>query len=298
MTIPFSADLYQAVWPGGTVTLTQLFETFYGSQLPQPVSDPSITITAAAGGDPVLGPTSDGLTTTDEATYAYTWTPAASTAPGDYQAVFNGTGPGGLITYAQVITVAARAELTPAPGCYASVAQYRQFTGDQWTPTQRVQPALQAATETIDRSLIGARYAVDANAMPTDAGIQNVFMRATCAQAQFDIANNDPAHVKSQYSSVNVSGVSSTRTASAQGQVFPPLAPRAAQILQTVGALPGAPLLGWLPGKRACGVSPTVRECAHLPHLVLTGLVVLDARVGQKPLVSAGDQHRDWHVLP
>lgn len=245
MTIPFGADLYQAVSPGGTVTLTQLFETARGSGIPQPVSDVTITITLAPDGTTVLGPTADGLQSTAESAFTYEWAPADGTTPGDYVAVFAGTGPDGVITYQQAVTVAAPPGLTPAPGTYASVSQYRDYTADTWTPASRVQVTLRRASETVDRALIGARYAVDASGMPTDAGILNVFMRAACAQAEFMIANNDPASVKSQYASTNVAGVSATRTASAQGQVFPPLAPGAAQVLHTVGALPGSPLLGW-----------------------------------------------------
>jgi hypothetical protein len=243
--IPFTADLYQAVSPGGQVTLTQMFETFYGSAQQQAVSGPTITITPALGAAAVVGPTSAGLVSADEATYTYVWSPPASTVPGDYLAVFSGAGPNGVISYAQAVTVAAPVTLTPAPGAYAGEGQYREETGDQWTPAGRVLRALRRATETLDRCLIGAQYAVDANGMPTDPGIVNVFMRACCAQAEFDLANNDPAHVKSQYSSTSVGGISATRTASAQGQALPPLAPNAAQILQTVGALPGAPMLGW-----------------------------------------------------
>jgi hypothetical protein len=106
---------------------------------------------------------------------------------------------------------------------------------------------MRRASEVIDRAMIGAVYRTDANSMPTDPGIMDVFMRATCAQCQFLLALNDPANVKSQYASTSMGGVSQTRTANAQGQAFPPLAPQAAVILQTAGALPGAPLLGWLP---------------------------------------------------
>lgn len=245
MPIPFTADLYQAVSPGGQVTLTQMFETTIGSAQAQAVSDPAITI-SAAGGTAVVGPTAVGLVSADESTYTYVWSPPPTTPPGDYLAVFSGTGPNGAVAYTQAVTVAAPATLAPAPGVYASEGQYRDEIGDQHTPAARVQRALRRATETLDRCLIGAQYAVDANGMPTDPGILNVFMRACCAQAEFDLANNDPAHVKSQYASSSVGGISATRTASAQGQALPPLAPNAAQILQTVGALPGAPLLGWL----------------------------------------------------
>lgn len=245
MPVPFGADLYQAVSPGGTVTLTQMFETAVGSSLPQAVSGVTITIGIAGAAQPAVGPTSSGLASADEATWTYQWSPPAGTPPGDYRAVFTGTGRSGTVTYTQVVTVAAPPELTPSPGCYASVAQYQEYTGDTWTPPRRVQVALRRASETIDRALIGAAYSVDADGMPTDPGIINVFARATAAQCEFDLALNDPAGVKSQYASTSMGGVSLTRTASAQGQAFPPLAPRAAQVLQTVAALPGAPLLGW-----------------------------------------------------
>ena len=245
MTIPFGADLYQAVSPGGTVTLTQMFETFTGSQLPQAVSGVTVTITPGAGGAAVVGPTSAGLVSADESTYTYVWNPAPTIAPGDYLVLLSGTGANGPVSYTQAVTVAAPPSLAPAPGQYASVAQFRHEIGDEWTPEIRVQRALKRASETIDRNLIGARYVVDANGMPTDPGIINILMRATAAQCAFDLANNDPDHVKSQYASTSVGGISATRTPSAQGQAFPPLAPNAAQILHTVGALPGAPLLGW-----------------------------------------------------
>ncbi|MGH3205109.1 MAG: hypothetical protein ACRDP5_24125 [Streptosporangiaceae bacterium] len=245
MTIPYSADLYQAVVPGGMVTFRQLFETWYGSGIGQPVTGVTITITQAGAQTPVLGPTSDGFETADGVTYTYQWMPPAATPPGDYLAVLAGTGTSGVVTYTQAVTVAAPPALTPAPGIYATAAQYQAESGDTYTPVRIVQATLRRATEVIDRVMIGARYAVDQNSMPVDPGILDIFMRATCAQAEFQLASSDPAHVKSQYVSTSVGGVSVTRTKGAQDQAFPPLAPAAAQILQTAGGLPGAPLLGW-----------------------------------------------------
>jgi len=246
MTYPPGADLYQAVLPGGQVTLTQMFETYRGSGQPQQVSGVTITITPASGGAAAVGPTSAGIVPASGASLAYTWVPAPGITPSDYLAVWAATGQSGALSYTQVVTVAALPQLTPAPGCYASVAQYQGWSGDMQSPVPIVQTALRRATEVIDRALIGAVYITDANTMPVDPGVIDVFMRATCAQCQFMLANNDLANVKSQYGYTNMStGTQVTRTASAQGQIFPPLAPQAAAILQTAGALMVSPMLGW-----------------------------------------------------
>jgi hypothetical protein len=242
VTVPFGADAIQAVTPGGAVTLTQTFETTYGSGQPQPVS--GVTITISQGGVAVLGPTSSGVTGGGPS-WSYTWKPAASMTPGDCLVTFTGTGTSGPVTYTQAVTVAALPSALPSPGVYATVSQYQDFTGDTNSPAQSVTATLRAASEVIDRAMIGAVYRTDADSMPTDPGIISIFMRATCAQAQFMIANNDPANVKSQYAYTSQGGMQVSRGKSAQGQIFPPLAPRAAGILQTVGALPGAPLLGF-----------------------------------------------------
>jgi hypothetical protein len=245
VTVPYSSDLYQAVLPGGAVTFTVMFETSYASGLPQAVTGVTITITPNGGGTPVLGPTSTGIVPADSSHYSYQWLPSSSTMPGDYSVVWSATGASGTVTYTQAVTVAAFPAALPAPGVYASVAQYRAWSADQFTPDGLVTTALRRATEVIDRVLIGAVYATDADGMPTDAGVVNVFMRATCAQAQFILANNDFANVKSQYSSTSMGGVSQTRASSAQNQVFPPVAPQAAAILQVAGVLPSAPLVNW-----------------------------------------------------
>lgn len=245
MSVPYSSDIYQAVVPGGQVTFLQIFETFYGSGFPQTVSGVTITITPAAGGAAVLGPTGAGLVTPDQATYTYAWNCPVGTAPADYSVVFTGTGPHGAITYTQAVVVASPPNPSPMPGVYASFPQYQAWSGDTWTPASLVTTALRRASEVLDMYLIGAVYATDADSMPTDAGVIDVFMRATCAQSQFMLAANDPAWIKPMYSSVSMGGVTQTRAASAQNQGVPPLAPMAAVILRTAGVLPGAPLIDW-----------------------------------------------------
>jgi hypothetical protein len=134
---------------------------------------------------------------------------------------------------------------TPSSGVYATVQQYRDVTKDEATPDDRVEMWLQLASEALDIALIGAIYKVDADEMPTDPKVAGVFVRACCRQAQYEIANNDPAQVKDQYTSSSVGGVSYGRAASATGRALPPLAPRALAILQVAGVLPGAPMISW-----------------------------------------------------
>jgi hypothetical protein len=245
VTVPYSADLYQAVLPGGAVTFMQLFETYYGSGIPQQVSGVTITITPAGSSVALLGPTGTGITTGDSMTFSYQWLPAVSTPPGDCLVTWTATGLSGTVTYTQAVTVAVRPSATPSPGVYATIAQYQNWSGDTLTPGNLVAVTLRRASEVIDWALTGASYVTDADSMPTDPGIIDIFCRATCAQCQFMLANNDLANVKSQYAWTNMGTTQVTRTKSAQGQTFPPLAPHAAMILSTVGALPGAPLLGW-----------------------------------------------------
>jgi len=242
VSMPYNQDNFAYVLPGGQITLTAVFQTYAWSGIEQPVSGVQITISPVAGGSAVLGPTSDGITGADQATYTLNWQPAPTLAAGDYLVTWTADG---VPAITQTVTVVALPQEAPSPGVYATVAQYQNKTGDLFTPTARVQQELITASEVIDEALIGAVYPTDADSMPTNPAHIDLFMRATCAQAQFQIDNNDRSYVKSQYSSMSMGGVSQTRTARAQGFVLPPLAPRAAQILHTGGALATAPLISW-----------------------------------------------------
>lgn len=246
MTFPAGGQgNYSYVLPGGEITLTAQFQTFAGSGLEQPVSGCEITITPEAGGSPVVGPTSTGLTAVDQATYQYRWLPPASTPPGDYQAVWSATGPGGTLAIALGVTVVALPQEAPSPGGYCTIPQYRAETSDTYTPDWVVQRHLQRAADIIDEALVSAVYPVDADGMPTRPEHVQLFMRAAAAQVEYMIAANDPANVKPLYATTSMGGVSQTRTASAQGGAIPRLAPAAAIILHSGGALPGAPLISW-----------------------------------------------------
>lgn len=236
------------VLQGAQITLQQMFETWPGSGQAADASGVTIQIVASAtagGGDGTpVSLTSAGIQG-GPSQYQYLWNCAASQAPGDYLVTWTGIVNGNTLTYIQTVTVAAMATGTPAPGVYATLSQYRAWSGDVWTPDQIVTVTLQRASEDIDNALIGAVYAVNANGMPTDAMAIDVFSRACCAQCQFLLADNDVTGVKRQYTSMAAGGVTASRAPAMTAMVLPPLAPRAAQILHTAGVLQSAALINW-----------------------------------------------------
>lgn len=237
------------VLQGAQITLTNLFETYPGSGQGGSASNVTIGITAAStpsGGTGTPVPTtSSGIVPLSQSLYQYTWACPAGQAVGDYLITWTGTVNSVSEVYIQTVTVAAIPAGSPAPGVYATVAQYRAWSGDQFTPTDLVSTMLQRASEAMDHYLIGAVYAINANGMPTDPMLIDVLVRATSAQCQFVLADNDPTGVKRQYSSTSMGGVSTSRVAAMTAMSFPPLAPQAAAILHAAGVLGSAALINW-----------------------------------------------------
>lgn len=247
---PF-ANASSDVFPGGSVEFICQFETDVNSGQATGVSGATITITASGAPDSGTGTplaaTSAGINVLGEGLLTYTWNPPESTVPGSYLVTWSGTraSDSTVVTYTQACNVAANPESVPLPGVYASVAQYRSWSGDQWTPAQIISVKLQRATEDIDVALVGAVYRTDADGMPLDAMLANVLARATSAQCQYLIAQNDDSGIKREYASTTVGGVSAVRSAKMQGGALQPLAPRALAILRVNGVLPAAPLISW-----------------------------------------------------
>lgn len=239
------------VFAGGITRLRVQFETYQNSGQATAASGVTITIAASGATDSGSGTpvatTSAGIKTLGEGLYEYDWAVPEGTVPGSYIVTWSGVraSDGTTVTYSQAVSVAADNTSVPLPGVYASVSQYRRWSGDQVTPAQRVSVALQRATEQMDVALVAAVYRVDADGMPLDASVANVLARATSAQAQYIIAVNDDANVKREYASTSVAGVSASRAASTQGLALPPLAPQALAILRVAGILPAAPLISW-----------------------------------------------------
>jgi hypothetical protein len=240
------------VFPGGSVNFLVQFESYDNSGQACSASGVTIGITASGASDSGTGTpvaaTSTGIVTLGMGLYQYTWNPPESQAPGSYLVTWTGTraSDSTSVTYVQAVNVAANPEAVPLPGLYASVAQYRAWSGDQTTPAQIIQVKLQRAAEDIDVALVAAVYRTDADGMPLDPQLANVLVRATSAQVQYLLAGNDDSGIKREYASTSVGGVSATRSAKMQGGALPPLAPRALAILRVAGVLPAAPLVSWL----------------------------------------------------
>jgi hypothetical protein len=250
-TIQTMENASSDVYPGGLATLRVQFETYRNSGQAATATGVTVSIIASGSSDGGTGTpvaaTAEGILQLGDGLYQYEWPVPADQAAGSYLVTWTGTRTtdGMTVSYQQACNVAADPEATPLPGVYASVGQYRAWSGDQVTPAQRVTVALQRASEHMDVALVGAVYRVDADGMPLDAFVASVFMRATCAQCQYVIAVNDDANVKREYSSTSVGGVSATRAAAMQGMALPPLAPQALAILRVAGVLPAAPLISW-----------------------------------------------------
>ena len=236
---------------GGQVQLTNMFETSKGSTQGAPASGVTISIdattltTPGAGFGTPLPATSTGLQTVDTINWTYLWNAPWLQYPGDYLVTWTGTVAGVTATYYSTVTVATTFTGAPAPGLYANAQQYRAWSGDQYTPDQVVIPLMWRASEDIDNAIVAAVYPVNQNGLPTQPFVVDAFMRATCAQAQFLIADNDPSGVKRMYQSVNVGGLSYTRAKGMTTSAFPLLCPRAAEILHVAGVLPSAVLVNW-----------------------------------------------------
>lgn len=250
-TLNTQSNASSDVFAGGSQLFEVQFETEKYNGVITGASGVTIAITAssapdAGSGTPVAA-TSSGVTELGEGLYSYTWAVPVSQAPGSYLVTWSGTrlSDSATVTYAQLCMVAADPQPAPQPGLYATVAQYRAWSGDLVTPAIRVQTALMRATEDIDVALVAAVYRTDADGMPIDPGLVNVLVRATSAQAQYRIAVNDDANVKREFATVSAAGVSASRVQGMQGAALPPLAPQALAILRVAGVLPSAALINW-----------------------------------------------------
>jgi hypothetical protein len=245
------ANASSDVFPGGQLELLCQFETSMNSGEACAASDVTIGITQSGAADSGTGTpvatTSTGITELGMGLERYLWSVPAGQAPGSYLVTWTGVraSDSTTVTYSQLAMVAANPEAVPQPGLYASVKQYRDWSGDTWTPAQRVQVKIQRASEDLDLALVAAVYRTDADGMPLDPQLANVLARACSAQIAWLLDVNDDSGVKRQFASTSVGGVSATRVASAQGGALPVLAPRCLSILRVNGILPAAPLISW-----------------------------------------------------
>jgi hypothetical protein len=225
------ADQLSQLMQGGQIVLQVMFETFVGSDQQAEAGGVTISITAAtdstgqpvptAGSGTPVPATGDGITTIDSCLYTFTYAATADQAPGDYLVTWAGTVAGVVQTWQQTITITLPLTGAPAPGVYATVAQYRGEREDQATPDWLVSKEIRRASRIIRHATIGAVYDHTPNGMPAQGVTAQAFMEATCAQVEFNIADNDPTGVKRQYTSTSMGGVSLTRAAQTAALTMP-----------------------------------------------------------------------------
>ena len=187
-TLAHYSNAASDVFPGGSIVFDVSFETYFNSGQACGASGVTIGITASLAPDSGTGTpvptTGTGVSELGMGLFTYTWNPPESQAPGSYLVTWTGTraSDSTSVTYVQACNVAPNPESVPLPGLYASVAEYRAWSGDAYTPAQIVQVKLQRATEDIDVALVAAVYRVDADGMPLDPQLANVLVRATSAR--------------------------------------------------------------------------------------------------------------------
>jgi hypothetical protein len=128
---------------------------------------------------------------------------------------------------------------------YATYTDYTSYTSDAVTTQSRVTLLLTKASVIIDRALIGAVYATDPQGYPTDAGLLDVVMKATCEQVLFMVDLDDDTGAKQRFQSVTVGNVTFQRAQGTAGNARIPLAPGAMDLLQVAGVLGVAPMINW-----------------------------------------------------
>ncbi|MDF5756656.1 hypothetical protein [Spongiactinospora sp. TRM90649] len=120
---------------------------------------------------------------------------------------------------------------------YATASDYTAYTG-QSAPSG-VDQELARASERIDELLLGAVYPTDEDGRPVEDDVREALMRATCAQAAWQVTVGDPYGVASAFKSVSIGSVKLDREASTStgAQRY---AQDALSILRTAGLLPGS----------------------------------------------------------
>jgi hypothetical protein len=125
---------------------------------------------------------------------------------------------------------------------YATLEQYRDQPGGSAYADDKVTDMLPRASLRLDELIVGAFYDTDTDGQPTDALTAEVFMRATCAQAQFMLVQDDPTGAKGAFQNVSVGGVSYSRAQESTGVGKDRFAPEMVSILRTEGILPVNPV--------------------------------------------------------
>lgn len=98
---------------------------------------------------------------------------------------------------------------------YATGTELAAYLGT--APPADAMRLLARAGEFVDRLLLCARYPVDADGMPTEAGHIRALRKATCQQVKWWIDTGDPTGAGAVFQSVSIGGVSLSRGYTSRG---------------------------------------------------------------------------------
>jgi len=132
-----------------------------------------------------------------------------------------------------------------ANSTYASTSDYVNYLDGEPAPEELTRGMLVSASRRVDRALRGARYAVDADGMPTDCEVIAALRAATCAQVEDWIESGDYGIGAATYTDGQIGSVRFTRgtTGAGANPAGVDLAPKAGDILAAAGLLPIDPMV-------------------------------------------------------
>lgn len=125
---------------------------------------------------------------------------------------------------------------------YATADALIEWLGDY--PPVNVVALLTRASEDVDEALVGVRYDVDDDGLPTDTGVQQALSGAVCAQVTSWLPPDVPGADDGPARLARVSEPGRTPQMSGVKVMAPEccdLAPRAARILHVAGLQPSRP---------------------------------------------------------
>lgn len=126
---------------------------------------------------------------------------------------------------------------------YATVDEFTAFLDPDPVPPNAAR-LLKGASRRLDRLLIGARYDTDADGMPTNPDLVELFREAVCLQAQYIADLGDETGASANVSSQTVGSVTVTRALSVVGSGTPRDSPEMLELLQASPLIHIHPITG------------------------------------------------------
>ncbi|MDC2953383.1 hypothetical protein PO587_02815 [Streptomyces gilvifuscus] len=123
---------------------------------------------------------------------------------------------------------------------YATVQEFTDYLDPDPVPANAAR-LLEKASRRLDRLLIGAIYPTDADGLPTDPELIEVFREAVCIQAQYIAALGDETGAMANVSQMELGNQKIVRALSVVGSGTPRVAPDLLDLLQTKGLWPVYP---------------------------------------------------------